>query len=205
MASLKQHELDVLKNYIPESAVEDVLNYMHTYKIHLKIKRERKGILGDYRPAMHGKPHTISINGTLNPYQFLITFIHEVAHLLTFLQFGHRVKAHGEEWKKMYSHLLQRFLEKKIFPEVIEKAIIQSIKRPGASTCSEPHLFKVLRQYDEPNGKVLVDHLEIGDCFRTEKQGHFRILEKRRTRYLCEEIQSRKKFLFPGLYEVYKI
>lgn len=203
MAALREHNLEVLQNYIPEGAAEDVYYYMHTYRIHLKIKRERKGILGDYRPALHGKPHTISINGNLNPFHFLITFIHELAHLLTFLQHGFRVKAHGEEWKKVYSGLLKRFLEKRIFPSEIEKAILRSIKSPGASTCSEPELFKVLRSFSSPNGTILVDHLKIGDTFTTEKSIRYRILEKRRTRYVCEEITSKKKYLFPGLYEVY--
>lgn len=202
MARLHDHELDALKHYVPEKAADDVLYYMHSYHIHLKIKRERKAILGDYRPAMHGKPHTISINGTLNAYHFLITFIHELAHLITFLNHHTRVQPHGKEWKSVYRTLMSRFLGKQIFPEDVEQAVQHSLHKSGASTCSEPELYKVLRRYDAREGGVFIEDLALGSIFHTEKNKRYQVLAKRRTRYECRELSTGHVYLFPGIYEV---
>lgn len=92
--------LHQLKTYLPEGSFEDVSHYLLNYKVHLTITRERKSVLGDYRNALAEKNHRISVNGNLNKYAFLITLLHELAHLFTYERFGHRVQAHGAEWKK---------------------------------------------------------------------------------------------------------
>jgi Zn-dependent peptidase ImmA (M78 family) len=88
-----------LQDYLPPGTYEPVLDYLRQFKVHLTVARERKSILGDYRHRTHHSNHRISVNGNLNPYAFLITLLHELAHLLTFEQFGNKVMAHGQEWK----------------------------------------------------------------------------------------------------------
>jgi SprT protein len=202
--SLNNHDLMMLENYLPPNTALDVIDYMHSYKIHLKIKRERKSILGDYRPAHLGKPHTISLNANLNEYHFLITFLHELAHLINHLNHGRKVSPHGKEWKDVFSLLLNKFTSTNIFPNDVKNALIKSMQSLSASTCSDPVLFKILRRYDKPHAKILVDELEIGDIFTTDQNRRFKVIAKRRTRYECEEMGSRKRFLFPGIYEVFK-
>jgi|JI10StandDraft_1071094.scaffolds.fasta_scaffold179280_1 SprT protein len=205
MARLRDHDLELLGNYVPEGAAEEVLYFMHTYQIHLKIKRERRAILGDYRPAHGGKQHTISINGTLNPYHFLITFIHELAHLITYLNFNGRVAPHGAEWKSCFKTLLQRFVTGNIFPNDIKKALMESLEDMRASTCSDPELYKVLVRYNPDKGLVMVENLPPGAEFITDNEKRYRVLEKRRTRYVCVEIRTGRKYLFPGIAEVMPI
>jgi SprT protein len=202
---LKDHELSILKNYLPPNTAERVIEYMHSYKIHLKIKRERKSILGDYRPAHDGKPHTISVNANLNTYHFLITFLHELAHLINHLNHGRNKLPHGKEWKQVFSVLLKQFTEASVFPADIEQALLQSMNNLAASTCSDPFLFKVLRTYDEQTDKVTMDHLSVGDLFKTDSNQTFQMISKRRTRYVCEEIFTKKQYLFPSIYEVLKV
>lgn len=200
--ALRSHPLDALKSFIPEDSFQDVHDFLHSYKIYLKITRERKSILGDYRPAWNGNPHTISVNGNLNKYHFLITFVHELAHLVNYLNHGRKVKPHGAEWKAVFATLLHRFIEKKIFPEDVEKAIFKSVNNLSASTCSDPHLYETLRNYDPENGKILVKSLQIGDTFITDSKKIFKIAAKQRTRFLCVELATKKKYLFPGIAEV---
>src|SRR5690606_38139619 len=126
-----------LSRLIPPAAVPRVLEYLHQYKVHLTITRERKSVLGDYRHATQDKNHRISVNGNLNPYAFLITLIHELAHLVTFMQYGHRVQAHGREWKNCYAMLLRDFMGKEIFPPVIERTLLQSMHDLPASSCAD--------------------------------------------------------------------
>ena len=78
-------------------------------------------MLGDYRNAVNGKNHRVTVNGNLNTYAFLITLLHELAHLLAYEQYGNRIFAHGKEWKSIYGKLLHDFLSRKIFPEDIER------------------------------------------------------------------------------------
>src|SRR3954449_12425656 len=107
--SKQQAPLEHLSQFIPPVAVPRVLEYLHQYKVHLTITRERKSILGDYRHATRDRNHRISVNGNLNKYSFLITLVHELAHLLTFQHYGNRVQSHGREWKNIYAFLLKDF------------------------------------------------------------------------------------------------
>src|SRR5690606_22369841 len=127
----------------PEGSFDEVSNYLLQYKVQLTITRERKTVLGDYRNSIAGKNHRISVNGNLNPFAFLITLLHELAHLFTYERFGHRVQAHGAEWKSEFSKLLARFLLKKIFPADIQKTLLKTLQNPAASSCADTALLRV--------------------------------------------------------------
>src|SRR6476661_3006044 len=133
----KEAPLTSLQDFIPEGSFTELIGYLNHYKVHLTITRERKSVLGDYRHAIGAKNHRISINGTLNKYAFLITLVHELAHLVTFLQFGNRVLAHGKEWKKIYRDQLVHFLVLKIFPQDIQSALEHSLHNLPASSCAD--------------------------------------------------------------------
>src|SRR4051794_28625310 len=104
--SKTEHPLHALKSYLPENSFEQVTFFLQHYKVHLTITKQRQSVLGDYRNAVNGKNHRISINGNLNKFSFLITLLHELAHLLAFNKYGNRTMAHGKEWKFIYSTLL---------------------------------------------------------------------------------------------------
>lgn len=195
-----------LAQYLPDNTFDEVMAYLNHYKVHLTIARSRKSVLGDYRHKGDSKNHRISVNGNLNKFAFLITLLHELAHLLTFEQFGNRVNAHGREWKTIYGNVLAKFLEKKIFPEDIEKEILKTLKNPGASTCSEEHLQRVLMRYDEKKeGYALVEQLPEGAIFSIKDGRLFQKEKKRTKKFLCKELKTGKKYLFSAIYEVRQI
>ena len=107
--------LHQLKAYLPEGSFDAVVEYLLHYKVQLTITKERKSVLGDYRNSHANENHRISVNGNLNKYAFLVTLLHELAHLFTYERFGHRVSAHGQEWKNEFSKILAEFLLKKVF------------------------------------------------------------------------------------------
>jgi hypothetical protein len=192
-----------LEAYLPDQCFEAVQYYLVHYKVHLTITRKRETVLGDYRLPFAGKNHRISVNGNLNKYSFLITLLHELAHLFAFEKYGRRISPHGKEWKQVFSAVLRQFLEKKVFPADIESALLHSIHSPAASSCGDEKLLRVLRNYDAPKkGHLLVEQLADGSLFSIKGGRVFRKLEKVRTRYKCIEISNRKLFLFSGLYEV---
>lgn len=192
-----------LQQYLPAGTGEKVLGFLHQYQVHLTVTRERKSVLGDYRHRTHVDNHRISVNGTLNPYAFLITLLHELAHLLTYEQHGNRVQAHGIEWKKIYGQLLHQFLAENVFPPDISGELKISLQNPAASSCAEDGLLRVLRRYDnKPNGCLLLEELPAGAQFMIHDGRTFRKIEKLRKRYKCEEIKTGKWYLFSPVYEV---
>ncbi|MFM7725297.1 MAG: SprT-like domain-containing protein, partial [Flavobacteriales bacterium] len=106
----------ILSRYIPAAAVATCTRWIISRNIHLKIAGVRSSKLGDYRPLSDGRGHRITVNHDLNPFSFLITFTHEVAHLHCFLKYGPRHDAHGKEWKDEFRQLLGHFLDRQIFP-----------------------------------------------------------------------------------------
>src|SRR5215218_2032616 len=145
----KEAHISELQDYLPPDTYDAVLSYLHLYHVHLTVARERKSILGDYRHRTHGQNHRISVNGNLNKFSFLITLLHELAHLLTFEKFGNRVAAHGREWKHVFGQLLATFIEKNIFPSDIKASLLDSLHDPAASSCSDEDLLRTLRKYNE--------------------------------------------------------
>lgn len=200
--SKQQAPLEYLSKFIPAAAVPRVLEYLHQYKVHLTITRERKSVLGDYRHATSHKNHRISVNGNLNPYAFLITLVHELAHLVTFIQHGHRVQPHGREWKNCYALLLKDFMGKEIFPPVVEKALLKSMHDLPASSCADEDLMRVLKNFDPHNGLVMVESLSEGQLFDIGEGRIFKKGKKLRKRYQCTEVKTGKLYLFSPIYEV---
>jgi len=195
--------LNYLQQFIPEGSSELVMSYLHQYKVHLTVTRERKTVLGDYRNAVDGKNHRISVNGNLNKYAFLITLIHELAHLVTFMHFGNRIKAHGKEWKQIYANMLLDFLHLEIFPEDIKAAFKKTIHDLPASSCADDGLTRVLMKYDhKEDGLMLVEQVMEGAFFQTGDKRIFRKGKKLRKRFECLEIATRKTYLFSPIYEV---
>nr|WP_240155092.1 SprT-like domain-containing protein [Chitinophaga sp. Cy-1792] len=189
---------------MPAGTFEPVMEFIRYHKVHLTVTRERKSILGDYRhPDGHGKGHRISINGSLNKYSFLITLLHELAHLTTFNKFGNRVPAHGKEWKSEFSAILAGFVGKDYLPSDVELAVRQSMANPAASSCADEDLLRVLNRYDrKKENHYFVEQLPLHQLFRTKDGRIFRRGEKIRKRYRCEEVASKRMYLFSPVYEV---
>ena len=199
----REAPINYLQQYLPPGTFEPVLQYLNHFKVHLTVARERKSILGDYRHRTPHSNHRISVNGNLNTYSFLITLLHELAHLLTFEQFGNRVQAHGSEWKKIYAQLLDQFLKNKMFPADIEKELLLSLRNPAATSCAEDDLLRILRRYDKQGkGFPLVEELPVHSLFRTGDDRIFRKGKKLRKRYQCMEVATGKIYLFSPVYEV---
>lgn len=195
--------LHQLKNYLPEGSFEEVNYYLVHYKVQLTITRERKSVLGDYRNSHGDKNHRISVNGNLNSYAFLITLLHELAHLFTYEKFGHRVLAHGPEWKNEFGKILAQFLLKKIFPQDIQKTLYKTLQNPAASSCADTALLRVLYQYDKKkDGVMLIEAVPIGALFTIKGDRIFKKEEKVRKRYRCLEVSTGKMYLFSPVYEV---
>lgn len=197
-----QRNSEILKKYLPEQTVEIISEWIIKFDFKLKITKERKTRLGDYMPPHNGLNHTITINYNLNKYAFLITLVHEVAHLVTFNEFKNTVNPHGTEWKKNFQKLIQPFLNTDIFPLEVFAALRKYIQNPAASSCSDIQLLRTLKLHDENNNSIFIEHLELNTLFLYNGSRIFKKGEKIRKRFKCIEINSGSVYLFNPLTEV---
>lgn len=201
---VSEHPMQALAGFLPVGSFDRVVQYIHHYKVHLTITKQRKSVLGDYRHAGWGGNHRISINGNLNKYEFLITLLHELAHLLTYEAHKNRVEPHGKEWKKHYSLLLTDFVKESIFPEDIARALQKSIHNPAATANGETELLLVLRKYNDAKkeGYLAMAEVPEGALFQTENGKIFRKAALRRKRFECVEIKTGLRYTFSAVSEV---
>lgn len=195
----------ILLKYVPESSLELISKWYQEYPFHLRISKSRKSKFGDFRPAFQGKPNRISVNGDLNQYHFLITLTHEIAHVATWMKYQSKVNPHGKEWKSIYSGMLQELMQRIEFPSDVASALTVHLSSPKASSCSDPSLFKVLKRYNPSSNLIFVEELEEGDHFILQQNRVFVRGRKRRTRFECIELKSKKLYLVSGHAEVEKI
>ncbi len=203
MSSKVKAPLKELQDYLPEGSFDPVLSYIVQYSIQLTITRKRKTILGNYQYDPKTKKHYISVNGNLNKYSFLITLLHEIAHLVSFEKYGGKIQPHGLEWKKEFGIILKPFCAENLFPSDLQIALQRTLHNAAAGTCGDPQLLRTLKKYDPiKEGFVTVEELVIGTHFCTEDNRVFILGQKQRTRYKCQELATGRWYLFNGLYEV---
>jgi len=185
----------VIEKYIPEASVDPVHQLLEMSQVHLKVVNERVTRHGDYRPTADGG-HRITINANLNKYRFLITLVHEIAHLIAYKKFGRLIKPHGKEWKYTFQQLMLPFLRPEIFPRDLLPLLALHFKNPRASSDTDSRLSLALKQYDPPNGKSFIFEIPPGGVFRLYNGKIFRRGSKRVKRYECVEVASGRIYLF---------
>ncbi|MBV6644212.1 MAG: SprT-like domain-containing protein [Cyclobacteriaceae bacterium] len=195
---------EVFKKFVPSASIEYCLSVYNHFGFEFKIKRGRQTKLGDFRHDSKTGKSTISINNDLNPYSFLITYLHEVAHLVTFNEHKWKVQPHGVEWKANFKRVLQPVLNTDTFPAPVLNALHAHLKNPKASSCSDPTLYSILKQYDQPSDNILLKNLNVGDSFEFNSR-KFKKLEKKRTRSVCLEMSTGRRYLISEIAAVEKL
>lgn len=193
---------EVLKKYLPERAIEPCLVLIKDNGVHLKIVNERVTRHGDYRRLPNGLHH-ITVNSSLNKYRFLITLVHEIAHLVAFEKYGRQILPHGIEWKRTFQYLMLPFIRPEIFPSKLLPLLANHFKNPKASSDTDAKLSIALKQFDSQNkDNSYIFELPIGSVFRIYNGKLFKKGNKRVKRYECIEIATGKVYIFQPNAEV---
>ena len=88
----------------------------------------------------------------------------------------------------------------------IYKALLKTLQNPAASSCSDEQLLRVLKNYDKStNGHLFVEQLQEGSLFKINGERIFKKGPKVRKRFKCQEVSTRKWYLFSAVYEVLKV
>jgi hypothetical protein len=186
---------EILSKYLPSPAVQPVFELIKTYQVHLKIVDERVTRHGDYRKLPTGQ-HQITVNANLNPYRFVITLIHEIAHLVAFQKYGSSIKPHGDEWKRTFQLLMLPFIRPEVFPHSLLPLLALHFKNPRASSDTDAKLSLALKQFDPPNDKNYIFEIPLGGHFRLHNGKIFKRGNKRVKRYECLEVSTGRVYLF---------
>lgn len=199
-----QNFYEAFDKYVPKGAVNYCFDIWKEDPFNFYITRERNTKLGDFRYGRDKKVQTITINHNLNPFQFLITYVHEVAHYRAFTQYGLGIKPHGVEWKRSFQKLMDPLLDNSIFPREILIPLRRHMINPKASSGADYFLMVELRKFDKEKkeeGILYLQQIKKGTQF--EIRGRvFEKLETRRTRVLCLEISSGRRYLISSHAEV---
>jgi len=195
----------ILSRYIPPIAVDEIFRLLCAYPVQLKITNPRKRIHGSYRrPRQKSDVHQITVNGDLNVYTFLITLLHEIAHMNAWI--NNKSSGHDDKWKNCFSQLIKQFLEMSVFPEDIKTALEQHLQNIKSSDFLDITLTKTLQKYDKnaievQNAIFLEDIPEnivfLHDGKQMKKQ---KLLRKY---YLCIDIKTKHLYRCHPLLKVY--
>ncbi|HSF52455.1 MAG TPA: SprT-like domain-containing protein [Algoriphagus sp.] len=196
---------NIFEKHLPNSAVAYCLDLWQKIPFSFKVQRPRTTKLGDFRYRKDRKIQTITINSDLNPYQFLLTYIHEVAHLHAFEKYGIGHVPHGNEWKREFQNLIGPVLNDRVFPKDILIPLRHHMQNPSASSARDLFLMKEMSKYDliteTKEEEIFLSDLMPGREFILSGR-KFQKGETRRTRVLCEEVGSGKKYLVSRLAKV---
>lgn len=184
-----------LTSYIPAAASDQVLQLLNDDSLQVLIKTPRKTRHGDYRKLNNGC-HQITVNSNLNPYRFLVTLLHEIAHFEAYKIYGSAIKPHGKEWKSTFQRLALPFLRPEIFPNQTLPFLAHYFKNPKASSDSDVLLSRSLKQFDPPNEKTYIFELVEGAKFKASNGKIFLKGKKRRTRFEATELNSGRSYAF---------
>ncbi|WP_256003596.1 MULTISPECIES: SprT-like domain-containing protein [Pedobacter] len=196
----------ILAQHMPAVAAPMIARWIDYFQCEFTISKGRATKLGDYRHPFKGLGHKISVNRTLNPYAFLVTTVHEFAHLVTWNEYKNRVKPHGGEWKRNFQRMMAPFLERDVFPDDLSRAIASYLNNPAAASCTDLKLSRALKKYDlSADGVFKLEELPPDAVFSIKDGRRFRKGERLRKRYRCTCLDNGKIYLFNPLAEVFDV
>jgi len=94
------------------------------------------------------------------------------------------------------------FFARNIFPDDLARPLAAYMKNPKASSHSDIRLLKALQKYDNSNKSIIrLEDLREGDHFVLNKRSFIKG-QKRRTRYSCIEVKTKREYAVSGMAEV---
>lgn len=184
-----------MNNYISEQSQIFIAQLLERYPTSVVSKKGRVTKYGDYRFFNDTGKHQITINNNLSTDAFLFVLIHEIAHRVCYEYFQRKVSPHGDEWKKIFSKLLHQALDKRLFSTEVVKELSLFAISPKSVVSKNSKLHNLFFPERIEDGQFLLESIDFGAEFVFRKRV-YRRLDKRRTRILCEEKSTKRKYLF---------
>jgi hypothetical protein len=202
MVTTHERMLMVLRRKVPGAAIDFALQLWVDKPFEFSLKPSRKSKLGDFRLLPDHSYPLITVNANLNPYRFLMTYVHEVAHWYAVDRHGKNIPPHGKQWKDTFQKLMIPVLDTSVWPESLLKVLVPHMINPKASSGADARLEMPFKSFDEGKEGVLnLMQLKAGAEFLLRGR-RFRKEQNRRTRALCCEVMTGRKYLVPLAAEI---
>ncbi len=190
--------LSILQSHVPGTSVTYCYTLWQESSFELKITKSRQTKVGDFTSKRTRSHPRITLNNDLNPYLFLVTYVHEVAHLRVYLKYGARLDPHGDEWKNTFTDLMLPILWESVFPEEILHELRRHMIHPKASSFADTALTQAFRKFDQNQfHQIELSAVPEGSIFKLSNR-YFKKGKLRRTRVLCKELKSKRDYLVPA-------
>lgn len=189
-----------LQKYLPENTLPFLKNWFGDFYIHIKITRGRNSKLGDYR-KMPDKSHQITVNSTLQPQLFFFVLTHELAHLIAFEKYGRQILPHGNQWKHTFREMLLESIS--VYDDDLKPIVSRFSRSPKANFMASTELVRYFHIDNYKDEEIFIEELKSGDFFRYKTQ-KYKLEEKLKKNYLCENLDNGKKYVFKPLARVEK-
>ncbi|MDR3272539.1 MAG: SprT-like domain-containing protein [Flavobacteriaceae bacterium] len=180
--------------YVPEKGILFIEKWLSPYWFYLTIKNPRETKLGDYRLPLRGQPHKITVNAGMSKSLCFLTLTHEIAHLAAYDLHSREILPHGQEWKKIFSDMILKSLD--VYEEDLRKLLLKYARNPKANFYADRSLSEYFLRKENDN-VIFVKDLEYKQPFLFKGKIYYR-LEKQKTRYLCLENKTNKRYLITG-------
>ena len=205
MSSVTKEEfIKISGKYFPPECIDFAWFYFDNHDFSLQITNARETKKGDFKYSRDKKKRTkITINGDLCSYDFLIVYIHELAHYMVY-RFGDIFKsqAHGKEWQSFFKELLDRVIEQTALPEDIRAAFKHHSLHIKSSTVLDHQLELTLDKYRTKREDVVyLKELTVGEHFICKGE-LFKIDSFARTRVHCTLLKTKRKYLISVMMQV---
>jgi SprT protein len=194
---------NILLEYIPEKSLETVTAWLDEYPVALTISRKRNSKMGDYRPPAKNACHRISVNGDLHPYAFLVTLVHELAHLVIWEKYKRRARPHGEQWKSQFRAMLQRLWDKQIFEDGVSDIVSDFSSGKISYRMFNLRFEKLIHLMTPGAVESLLGDLPPDAVFSLHNGRRFIKKEKVRTRFRCQDMRNGRIYLISPLAKVH--
>lgn len=191
METSKKVDYSKLNPHIPKEAIAYIEEWLEPYWFHLVIKKPRSTKLGDYRVPQEGNPHIITVNSGMLKSLCFLTLTHEIAHLRTFDLYSRRIQPHGKEWKKTFSEMISESID--VYEEELKVILKVFMQNPKASFYADKKLSEYFIRKQDPNALLLKD-LHVNALFKINNKFFYK-LKKSKTRYICIEKNTGKRYL----------
>ena len=196
--------VNIISRYAPMDSIGSLWHFFNNNAVNLRISKDRTTKYGDFRHSVRKNDiPVISINGGLNQYSFLITLLHEIAHYKVYKQYNRLTQPHGIEWKRAFQQSIAPYINSGIFPQPLEGVLRQHMQNPRASTHGDQNLLRTLNIYDKTitNSLLNLEELRFGEKFAFKGKVFIKG-EKRRTRFMCTDVNTDKKYTINALAKV---
>jgi hypothetical protein len=180
---LVEQSMIAIAPHVPAECAPAIRKLLEQTPILVRVSRQRKSKHGDHRLARSRDYSLVSVNAGGNPWRFLLTLLHEIAHAHVAARSTRRVAPHGREWKRTFNELLESHLH--LFPPDLRCEIASYAENPLYSSDAHAPVGLALRRYDTLDLRPTVQELALGQKFSLDGKTVLKKVRLLRTRFHC--------------------